>query len=104
VQRSGWQASILEELLAICLSDAYTLALIDNGFDWTGTLFEFELDAARDGVSIPHSYWPDLASRRRPRTNPQPGPDPLYSADWARPARARNTRATASAAHNATTA
>ena len=67
IHKSGWEARVLEELLASCLADAYTLALVSEGADWTGTLLEFETDAAKDAVSIPHRYWRQRAAGRTTR-------------------------------------
>lgn len=46
----------LEELAALCVSDAYEFAR-DSGDDPTGELLPFELDAARDHVFLPERYF-----------------------------------------------
>jgi hypothetical protein len=54
----GQHAEFLEELLALCLQDAYTFAGdAGDGYDYSGQLFAFEIAAARDGVFLPASYW-----------------------------------------------
>lgn len=54
----GQHAEFLEELLALCLQDAYTFAGdAGDGYDYSEQLFAFEIAAARDGVFLPSSYW-----------------------------------------------
>lgn len=48
--------AFLDELVALCVSDAYEFAR-DTGEDPTGELFAFELDAARDRVTLPERYF-----------------------------------------------
>jgi hypothetical protein len=48
----------LDELLLLCLQDAYEFVGDGgDGEDPTGSLFEFEIEAAKDGVYLPHAYW-----------------------------------------------
>jgi len=48
----------LEELAALCVSDAYeTVRDKADDDDWTGSLLPFELDAARAGVALPLRYF-----------------------------------------------
>lgn len=51
----------LEELVQLCLRDAYEYAR-EHGEDWTDSLYEFELEAAKEGVPLPPYYF-----SRRPR-------------------------------------
>ncbi|MEK6271479.1 MAG: hypothetical protein AABM42_02375 [Actinomycetota bacterium] len=46
----------LEELVTLCLADAYESAR-EHEDDPTGTLLDFELDAARADVNLPPYYW-----------------------------------------------
>jgi hypothetical protein len=50
-------AELLEELLELCIQDAYEFALKHGGEDPTQQLFDFELEAARDGVTLSRRYW-----------------------------------------------
>jgi hypothetical protein len=52
---------LLEDFYVACLADAFAWAQ-DNGEDWTGELFDFEVEAARDHVFLPDGYF-----RRRAR-------------------------------------
>lgn len=45
----------LEGLQVLCMIDAYQYAA--DGNDPTGELYGFEVDAARDGVHLPHTYF-----------------------------------------------
>ena len=64
IERYGYQNIIIEdhhrafldELGALAELDAYELAL-GNGEDPTGTLKDFELDAAREGLALPIRYF-----------------------------------------------
>jgi hypothetical protein len=50
-------AELLEELLELCTQDAYEFALQHDGEDPTAQLFDFEVEAARDGVTLSRRYW-----------------------------------------------
>lgn len=50
-------AELLEELLELCIQDAYEFALQHEGEDPTAQLFDFEVEAARDGVTLSRRYW-----------------------------------------------
>ena len=50
-------AELLEELLELCIQDAYEFALQHDGEDPTAQLFDFEVEAARDGVALSRRYW-----------------------------------------------
>jgi hypothetical protein len=54
----------LDELWLACMRDAYEFAG-EHGLDWTDELHPFEVDAAKDGVSLPTRYW-----ERRPNWTP----------------------------------
>lgn len=64
VARYGWgtiittdhHAAFLDELAVLCELDAYNHA-VEEGEDRTSTLAEFELEAAREGVSLPRRYF-----------------------------------------------
>ena len=49
-------AEFLDELTTLCLVDAYEFAR-EHGDDPTGTLFGFEVDAAREDVMLPRRYF-----------------------------------------------
>jgi hypothetical protein len=48
---------LLEELPELCIQDAYEFALEHDGEDPTQQLFDFEVEAARDGVTLSRDYW-----------------------------------------------
>lgn len=55
---AGSHAAFLEELLALCLWDAYEyVAENDEDDDPTGSLYDFEIEAALDGVVLDNGYW-----------------------------------------------
>jgi hypothetical protein len=56
----GSHIDFLEELAQFCLQDAYEFAT-EHGEDWTETLFEFELEAARYDVVLPPHYFRNRA-------------------------------------------
>lgn len=47
---------LVQELLPMCIMDAYEEA-VEHGEDWTETLTQIELEAARVGAVLPGSYW-----------------------------------------------
>ena len=49
--------AFLDELAALCHLDAYTQAREHGGEDRSGTLFDFELEAAREDVDLPRRYF-----------------------------------------------
>jgi hypothetical protein len=56
-------AAFLEELAVLCAVDAYELVRETGDEDPSGTLFDFELDAAREGVFLPSRYF-ELRARK----------------------------------------
>jgi hypothetical protein len=48
--------TFLDELLVTCLQDAYAFAG-EHGQDWTGTLHDFEVEAATNGTYVPSDYF-----------------------------------------------
>lgn len=55
----GTHEEFLQELLALCLGDAYEFAgdAGEGMDDPTGALFDFEVEAAGDGVLLGRGYW-----------------------------------------------
>jgi hypothetical protein len=54
--RRAHHEEFLEELTVTCIQDAYEFVR-EHADDPTETLFEFEIDAAREGVYLPEYYW-----------------------------------------------
>jgi hypothetical protein len=54
----------LDDLLVACFTDAYGRAG-EHGEDWTGELYPFEIDAARDDVFLPGQYFKLRAQGRQ---------------------------------------